>query len=43
MTVKTSPAGQSCTVANGSGTVGSANITNVAVTCTNNASGTVIG
>ena len=41
VTVKTSPAGQSCTVANGSGTVGSANITNVAVTCSNNASGTV--
>ena len=33
MTVKTSPAGQTCTVANGSGTVGSANVTNVAVTC----------
>ena len=41
VTVKTSPAGQSCTVANGSGTVGSANITNVAVTCSNNGSGTV--
>ena len=33
MTVQTSPAGQTCTVANGSGTVGSANVTNVAVTC----------
>ena len=33
VTVKTSPAGQTCTVANGSGTVGSANVTNVAVTC----------
>ena len=31
--VKTNPAGQTCTVANGSGTVGSANVTNVAVTC----------
>ncbi len=36
VTVKTSPAGQTCSVANGSGTVGSANITNVAVTCTTN-------
>ena len=32
VTVKTSPSGQTCTVANGSGTVGSANVTNVAVT-----------
>jgi hypothetical protein len=31
--VKTQPAGQTCSVANGSGTVGSANVTNVAVTC----------
>ena len=41
VTVKTNPAGQSCSVANGTGTVGSANITNVAVTCTTNASGNV--
>ena len=34
VTVQTSPAGQTCTVASGSGTVGSASITNVAVTCT---------
>ena len=33
VTVKTSPAGQTCSVANGSGTIGSANVTNVAVTC----------
>ncbi len=33
VTVKTNPAGQTCTVANGSGTVGSANVTSVAVTC----------
>ena len=33
VTVKTSPAGQSCTVSNGSGTVGSANVTNIAVSC----------
>ena len=39
VTVKTSPAGQTCTVANGSGTVSSANVTNVAVTCSSNASG----
>ena len=32
-TVKTSPSGQICTVANGSGAIGSANVTNVAVTC----------
>ena len=40
MTVKTNPAGQTCSVANGSGTVGSAGVTNVAVTCTANAAGT---
>ena len=34
VTVKTNPSGQSCTVSNGSGTVGSANVTNVAVSCT---------
>jgi len=34
VTVQSSPAGQTCSVANGSGTVGSASITNVAVTCT---------
>ena len=34
MTVKTNPSGQTCTVSNGSGTVGSANVTNVAVSCT---------
>src|SRR5262249_46234845 len=33
VTVKANPTGQLCTVANGSGTIGSANITNVAVTC----------
>ena len=33
VTVATNPTGQTCTVANGSGTVGSANVTNVAVTC----------
>jgi hypothetical protein len=34
VTVQTNPSGQSCTVSNGSGTVASANITNVAVSCT---------
>src|SRR5690348_18483347 len=33
VTVKTNPAGQTCAVANGSGTNGSANETNVAVAC----------
>ena len=33
MTVGTQPAGQTCTVSNGSGTVASANVTNVAVSC----------
>jgi hypothetical protein len=33
VTVKTEPTGQTCTVDNGSGTVASANVTNVSVTC----------
>lgn len=33
VTVTTQPAGQTCTVANGSGTVGSANVTSIAVSC----------
>jgi hypothetical protein len=33
VTVFTQPAGQTCSVANGSGTIGSANVTNVAVSC----------
>ena len=43
VTVKTNPSGQSCTVSSGSGTVGSANVTNVAVSCSNAASYTVGG
>jgi hypothetical protein len=43
VTVKTNPSGQSCTVASGSGTVGSANVTSVAVTCTTVPSYTVGG
>jgi hypothetical protein len=43
VTVKTSPTGQTCTVANGTGTVGSANVTNVAVTCKANPTYTVGG
>ncbi len=34
VSVATNPTGQTCTVTNGSGTVGTANITNVSVTCT---------
>src|SRR5215471_5352489 len=34
VTVKTNPSGQTCTVSSGSGTIGSANVTNVAVSCT---------
>lgn len=33
ITVLTQPAGQTCTIANGTGTMGSADINNVAVTC----------
>ena len=40
VTVQTNPAGQTCTVASGSGTIASANVTNVAVTCTTNAPST---
>jgi Putative esterase len=40
VTVKNGPSGQTCSVANGTGTVGSSNITNVAVLCQRNASGT---
>jgi Putative esterase len=36
VTVQTQPAGQTCTVASGSGTIGSANVTNVAVSCASN-------
>src|SRR5262249_10165965 len=39
VTVKTNPSGQSCTVSSGSGTVGSANVTNVAVSCAASAAG----
>ena len=39
MTVQSSPAGQTCTVAGGSGTIASANITGVTVTCTTNGGG----
>jgi uncharacterized protein YkwD len=33
VTVVTAPAGETCSVSNGSGTVGSANVTNVTITC----------
>ena len=35
VTVKTNPTGQTCTVSNGSGTIGAANVANVAVSCVN--------
>ena len=35
VTVKTNPTGQTCSVSNGTGTIGAANISNVNVTCTN--------
>ena len=37
VTVQTDPSDQACTVANGSGTVASANVTNVSVTCSSGA------
>src|SRR5262249_22881236 len=43
VTVKTNPTGQSCSVSNGTGTIASANVTNVAVACTNSATYTVGG
>ena len=38
VTVKTNPSGQSCSVANGTGTIAAADVTNVAVTCADSAS-----
>ena len=35
VTVKTNPSGQTCSVANGTGTIAAADVTNVAVTCNN--------
>ena len=43
VTVLTNPAGQTCTVASGSGTVGSANISSVVVTCTTNTTSYSVG
>ncbi len=40
VTVKTNPSGQTCAVAGGNGTVGSANVTNVAVSCTTSTTST---
>ncbi len=42
-TVQTNPSGQTCTISSGSGTIGSANITNIALTCTNSATYSVGG
>ena len=36
VTVKTNPSGQTCSVANGTGTIAAADVTNVAVSCTSN-------
>lgn len=41
VTVLTQPAGQICTVTSGSGTVGSANVTNVAVDCADDTGGDI--
>ncbi len=46
VTVQTNPAGQSCSVSNGAGTMGTADITTVAITCTTHAytvGGTISG
>ena len=43
VTVKTSPTGQTCTVSNGTGTIGAANVANVAVSCVNVAAYSVGG
>jgi hypothetical protein len=43
VTVSVQPTGETCTVTNGSGTVGSANVTNVAVTCKATATFTIGG
>ena len=46
VTAPDQPAGQLCTVANGTGTAGTANISNVVVTCSNetfNVGGTISG
>ena len=39
VTVRTQPSGQTCTITNGSGTISGADITNVAVTCSDNSGG----
>ena len=39
VTVSVQPSGQTCTVTNGSGTVGTSNITNIAVACSGNGGG----
>jgi hypothetical protein len=43
VTVSVQPTGETCTVTNGSGTVGTANVTNVAVACTATAAFTIGG
>ena len=43
VTVKTNPSGQTCAISSGSGTIAAANITNVAISCTNSATYSVGG
>jgi hypothetical protein len=43
VTIATQPSGQTCSVANGSGTISGANVTNVTVTCASNPTYTVGG
>jgi hypothetical protein len=42
VTVTTQPAGQTCSVTNGSGTVGTSNVTNITVTCSTTVTGNVV-
>lgn len=43
VTVKTQPSGETCTVANGSGSVGSADVTNIAISCGYPVGGAITG
>ena len=39
VSIGTQPVGQSCVITNGSGTVGTSNVTNISVTCSSNLNG----
>ena len=43
VSVQTHPTGQTCTVSNGSGTIGTSNVVNVEVACANNPTGFTVG